>query len=112
MGGETKEREGGSVRASEFGETREREGGFVRASDLVLEIDVDKLIEMVRLLVNVPKLAFRTIRDVLSMKGIYVTQIMDLIVGDKAIEIFTHNLYIRLVPYKNGEWDVEVKMLR
>lgn len=94
------------------GETKEREGGFIRASELLHEIDVHKLNEMAKQLATSPKLAFRTIRDVLSMNGIYVSQIMELIVGVKAIEIFTHNLYIRLVPYKNGEWDVEVKILR
>jgi hypothetical protein len=93
-------------------ETKEREGGFVRASELIHEIDVDTLNAMAKQLATSPKLAFRTIRDVLSMNGIYVSQIMELVVGDKAIEIFTHNLYIRLVPYKNGEWDVEVKILR
>lgn len=95
-----------------MGETKERDGGFIRASELIHEIDVSTLNEMAKQLATSPKLAFRTIRDVLSMNGIYVSQIMELIVGDKAIELFTHNLYIRLVPYKNGEWDVEVKILR
>lgn len=94
-------------------ETKEREGGFVRASELLAQqIDVDTLNDMAKQLATSPKVAFRTIRDVLSEYGIYVSKIMELIVGDKAIEIFTHNLYVRLVPYKNGEWDVEVKILR
>ncbi|QJF12434.1 hypothetical protein QIT50_gp22 [Pyrobaculum spherical virus 2] len=93
-------------------EIKEKEGGYIRASELLHQIDVDTLNAMAKHLATSPKLAFRTIRDVLSQHGIYVSRIMELIVGDKAIEIFTHNLYIRLVPYKNGEWDVEAKILR
>lgn len=93
-------------------DTKEKEGGFVRASELLHQIDVDTLDVMAKQLATSPKLVFRTIRDVLAQHGIYVSQIMELIVGDKAVEIFTHNLYIRLVPYKDGEWDVEVKILR
>lgn len=93
-------------------ETKEKEGGFIRASELLNQIDVDTLDVMAKHLATSPKLVFRTVRDILSQHGIYVSQIMELIVSQKAVEIFTHNLYIRLVPYKNGEWDVEVKILR
>ncbi len=93
-------------------ETKDKEGGFIKASELLHLIDVDTLDVMAKQLATSPKLVFRTIRDILAQHGIYVSQIMELIVGDKAIEIFTHNLYIRLVPYKDGEWDAEVKILR